>query len=233
MKKYITTGVLLLISFLGYSQTKNFIDQPYIETQVKVDTLVTADRIYLKILLQEKDSKGKVSLEVLEEKMANKLKELGVDIAKDLSLVDLSSNFKKYFLKRKDVLKNKAYSLLVYDGKTAGNVILALEKLNISNVNLEKLEHSGIEQVKLLIQSKAILKAKRQADYLSNPLGQKTGKAIYISKKINQFRSFDKSNLEEVVIMGYGSKRKKFEAIEIEFKKIKVETEIHVKFKLE
>jgi hypothetical protein len=78
-----------------FSQTKNFIDQPYIETQSKVDTLVSPDKIYLNILISEKDSKGKISVEKLEHQKANKLVSLGVNLKKQLQLSDVASNFKK------------------------------------------------------------------------------------------------------------------------------------------
>ena len=49
-----------------FSQEKNFIDLPYLETSAKCDTLVTPDRIFLKIVISEKDTKGKISVEELE-----------------------------------------------------------------------------------------------------------------------------------------------------------------------
>ena len=60
MKKIIITVLTtLFVTNIGFSQTKNFIDQAYIETSAKVDTLVTPDRIFLTILITEKDTKGK------------------------------------------------------------------------------------------------------------------------------------------------------------------------------
>ena len=133
---------LLITSLKSYGQNKNFIDQPYLETTARVDTLVTPDRIYLSIRITEADTKGKISVEKLENKMADKLKTLGIDTEKQLTLSDLASNFKKYFLRKVDVQKDKEYSLLVYDAVTAGNVILGLESIGISNVNLTKTEYS-------------------------------------------------------------------------------------------
>ncbi|RXP63294.1 DUF541 domain-containing protein [Lutibacter sp. HS1-25] len=235
MKKKCTLiiAILLMVNF-GFSQTKNFIDQPYLETSASVDTLVTADKIYLKILINESDTKDKISVEELENKMEIALKDLGIDTSKNLALIDLASNFKNYFLKQKDVMKSKAYSLLVFDAQTAGKVIIALENLNISNVELEKLEHSNIEDVKLILKSKAILKAKRQADYLTKPLNQKTGTALQISDNVNQGYQYNRNQLDEMVVVGYSARKKQeFEPIDIEFKKIKVETEVVVKFKID
>ena len=48
MKKIV---LLLTITFFGvnFAQTKNFINQPYLETTAKVYNLVTPDQIYLSI----------------------------------------------------------------------------------------------------------------------------------------------------------------------------------------
>ena len=105
---------------LAVAQTKNFMDIPYLETSARVDTLVTPDKIYLSITITEKDSKGRKSVEEQENKMAQAFRGLGIDLDKQLFIKDLSSNFKKYFLRQKDVLKSKRFSLLVYSGKAGG-----------------------------------------------------------------------------------------------------------------
>jgi len=48
---------------ISNGQTKNFIDQPYLETTAKVDTLIKPDIIYLGILIREKDERNKISVE--------------------------------------------------------------------------------------------------------------------------------------------------------------------------
>ncbi|NLP59350.1 SIMPL domain-containing protein [Lutibacter sp. B1] len=234
MKKLIIRVLtILFISNIGFSQTKNFIDQPYVETSAKVDTLVTPDRIFLTILITEKDTKGKISVEELENNMAEKLKLLGIDLEKQLFLSDLSSNFKKYFLRQQDVLKSKAFSLLVYDAMTAGKIIMELENINISNVLLEKTEYSKIENLKLELKSKAIKKAKLNAISMTSPLNQKIGNAIFISDLGNISNQLQ-GRVSGLQIRGMSSLNEtKFKPIDIEFEKIKVESEVIVKFKLE
>lgn len=58
------------------AQEKNFIDQPYIETTVTVDTLVTPDKIFISIALNEEDSKNKKSTEELEQQLIATLNDL-------------------------------------------------------------------------------------------------------------------------------------------------------------
>lgn len=233
MKK-ITLLLLILISAKSISQTKNFIDLPYIETSAKVDTLVIPDRIYLNISITEKDTKGKISVEELETKMNEKLKSLGIATEKQLTLNDLSSNYKKYFLKQQDILKNKNYTLLVYNAKVAGKVIIALEEIEISNVILEKTEYSKAEEMILTLKSEAILKAKNQAIAMTKPLNQKVGSALYISD-YNNIVNMLSGRVAGIQIRGSRSleEKDKYEPINIEFEKIKIETEVKATFKLE
>ena len=233
MKKLGFLLATLLVVLNSFSQTKNFIDQPYIETRSKVDTLVSPDRIYLTILISEKDTKGKISVEEFENKMAVKLVSLGVDLQQQLTLSDLASNFKKYFLKRKDVLKSKAYSLVVYDALSAGKVIVGLEEIGVSNVQLQKTEYSKIEGLKLHLKTKAIVKAKNQAEALLKPLNQKVGTAIYISD-VNNYNNYGlQGRAAGIEVMYTVDRKNNFEPIDIDFKKIKIQSEINIKFKIE
>ncbi|MAO11397.1 MAG: SIMPL domain-containing protein [Flavobacteriaceae bacterium] len=232
MKKNI---VLLLISLVflvkGYSQEKNFIDQPYVETSAKVDTLIVPDRIFLNILITEEDTKGRTSVEELENRMATKLKMLGIDIDKQLYLSDVSSDFKKYFLRKKEVLKNKSYTLITNDALTAGKVIQELEKINISNILLQKTEYSKMEQLQLRLKSKAIEKAKINAESMVKPLNQKVGAAIYISDLSNMASQLQ-GRAAGVQIRGMSSVTE-YKPLDIEFEKIKVESQVYAKFIIE
>jgi hypothetical protein len=232
MKKLAFRLIVVLSGIVGNAQTKNFIDQPYIDTTAKVDTLVAPDRIFIKIILQESDSKGIIAIEDLEIKMEKSLKKLGVDSAKDLKVSDMSSNFKKYFLKQKDIQKNKTYSLLLHEANTAAHVFIELEKIGISNVYLEKTEYSKIENVKLDLKTKAILKAKNQAEYLCRPLGQKVGKAIYIMDRNMHISNYRNQQHNEGGIVAYGV-HENSNPLAINFQKIKLETTVSVKFEME
>lgn len=228
--------LLLLLFFItkNFSQTKNFIDLPYIETSAKVDTLVTPNRIFLTILITEKDTKNRTSVEELESKMNLKLKLLGIITEKQLTLNDLSSNYKKYFLKQQDILKNKSYSLVVYDAKTASKVIAALEEEEISNVSLEKTEYSKTEELLLILKGKAIVKAKNTAISMTKALNQKVGNAIYITDS-NSVSTMFRDKSAGILLRGMASLQAEsnYDPIDISFDKIKIETQVNVNFKLE
>lgn len=109
MKNLIVTFILVFTFIISKSQTKNFIDQPYIEVNGNTDTLVTPDEIYIRIMISESDTRNKISVEEQEIKMVNLLKTSGIDTEKDLTTNDILSNFRYYFLKNKDILKTKQY----------------------------------------------------------------------------------------------------------------------------
>lgn len=231
MKKVIIPIVTLLFSTALFAQSKSFLDVPYLETQAQVDTLVTPDKIYLNISIQEKDSKGRVSVEEQENKMAQRLKALGIDLDKQLVIKDLSSNFEKYFLRGKEVLKSKQYSLLVYTGKQAAEVMVALEQLDIANAFLEKTEYSKMDELELELKARAIKRAKQKADALTKPLGQKVGLAIHIVDNSQPYYPrYNQAPMMEMKTVS--ADMGQAEPLDIDFEKIKVETTVNVKFAL-
>ena len=180
MKKSFLIFVMFFVWNL-FSAQKNFLDQPYIEVSASVDTLVVPDRIYVSITLNEADSKNKKSVEEQEKQLETILKQLKINTDKDLSVLDYSSNFKKYFLKGQNILKTKKYSLLVRDAYTLANVIISLEEAGISNTEVEKVEYSKYRELLLELRSEAVKRSRIIAQKLVKPLNQKAGKALYIS----------------------------------------------------
>ena len=233
MRKLIFATLFFSIVVIGKSQTtKNFIDQAYIEVNGSADTAITPNEIYIKIIISERDTRDKVSLEDLEVKMVDALKALGINTEKDLTTNDVASNFKYYFLKGKDVLKTKQYILKVNDAVTVTKVIGQLEDLGISNTSIDRVDYSEIESIKNLVRIKAVENAKARALALTHPLNQSVGTAIYISDIVNAGTyNFQQGALSEVVVVGYGTKNKlNPELPKIEFEKIKVNSNVNVKF---
>ncbi|AUC80579.1 SIMPL domain-containing protein [Nonlabens sp. MB-3u-79] len=206
------------------------------ETIAEVDTLVTPDKIHLMIILNEEDNRNRKSTEELEASMFKVLKSLSIDLEKSLSVVDYSSDFKKYFLAGQKVLKTKMFSLILKDAQTVGKVMAGLEREEISNVSISKTEYSKSEQLLLELRAKAILKAKRNAENMVAPLNQKIGKAIYVSDLETAFITSQlQGKVAGVQIRGassiYGSRAK--EDIMIDFEKMAFSAKVNVKFIIE
>jgi uncharacterized protein YggE len=229
-------GFIVLISTVINAQTgdKNFIDQNYIEVTGKSEMEITPDLIYLKVLLNEKDTKNKISIPELETKMIEKLKGIGIDIAKDLLIKDISSNFKYYLLTKNEILLSKEYQILVRDGKTASQVFLELEKIGISNVSIDRLENSNIVQFRKEVKVNAIKSAKEKAESLTLALNQSVGRAIFIQEIENNLNNSRVSN--SILIRGisssiYGSNAAS-PTLDFDFEKIKIEYSILCRFEL-
>lgn len=232
MKRIIlTASFLLTIFFVGHTQTKNFIDQPYIEVNDNADTLITPDQIFIKIVISEKDNRNKESLEESEIKMIEALKSIGIITETDLTTSDMLSMYKFYFLKQKDILKSKEYILKVSDAATAGKVFKQLESIGISNTSIDRVDHTDLETIKNICRTNAIINAKQKAIALTKPLSQTIGSAIQITENEKNLDNQLKGRMAGVVVTGYGTLNKlKQEAPKIEFEKIKITTSVSVKF---
>ena len=234
MKKLILI-VLTVLSINCYSQTKNFIDQNYIEVTGKAEMEIIPNEIYLKIILNEKDFKGKENLDQIEKAMIEKLEKIGIDISKDLAIKDMTSNFKDYWIKSTEINSIKVYQLKVNDAKTAGSVFRELESIEISNITIERVDHSEIQEFKQQVKISAIKAAKQKAESLAGAINQNCGKAIYIEELNNQvykaMQGYAAGATSNIMIRGVSSLSKS-STPEIEFEKIKLEYSILARFEL-
>ncbi len=229
MKKIVLSVVLVVITVFSYAQQgeKNFIDQPYIEVTGTAELDIVPDMIYLAVTLNENDSKGKVSLETLEKKMKQRLTELGIDVTKDLTVEDLSSNFVRYFLKEKEVITSRQYILLVHDAAIAGKAIRALSEEDISNISLSKIDHSQMAQKRFDLRLEAVKAAKRKAEAMAQSIGQQIGKAVYISEN-QTYMPYVQSNVN-ARFMSDEAVSESYEP-ELSFKNINIKSSVNVKF---
>lgn len=219
----------------AYSQSKNFIDQNYIEVTGRAEMEVVPNEIYLGIVLNEKDFKGKESLEEKEKSMIKQLIKIGVDVAEDLTVRDMASNFKSYWIKSTDIKTTKVYQLKLSDAKTAGSVFQQLEAIDISNISIERVDHSEIIDLKQQVKIEAIKAARTKAQALVNALGQECGRAIYIQEMHNPVYRSAQGQMSglNANIMIRGIHEAEEDIIpEIEFEKIKLEYSILVRFEL-
>jgi len=233
--KTATTIIILLISNLVYSQTgeKNFIDQNYIEVTGKAEMEIIPDEIYLKIEIREKDYKGKQTIEDLEKLMNERLIEIGIDISKDLAIIDLVSNFKNYWVKSNKIYTSKEYQLLVHDANTAGLVFQELESIGISNINIDRVNHSEIQEFKAEVKVKAMIVSKLKAASLASAINQTIGKAIFIREIENYDIGGRAAGLSNIVVTAYAIKKQPEKSMPIiEFEKIKLEYSILARFEL-
>jgi uncharacterized protein len=240
MKKILFVLLAFLPFFLHAQEgEKNFIDLNYIEVTGTAEMEIVPDEIYLKITISESDNKGKQSLEELEKQMFGELEKIGADVSKDLSILDFTSNFKNYFLRDNKIFTKKTYQLVVHDGKTAGKVFQGLESIGISNISVEKVDHSKLEEFKKEVKINAVKAAKEKATYMSEAIGRTTGKALFIQEQ-NSIMDFPLANalqgrmagLSNISIKAYGADQTQPDEPVVEFEKIKLSASVLIRFEL-
>ena len=233
MKQFILLAFVLLIAQFSSAQvgTKNFIDQNYIELNGNAKMEIVPDEIYLNIDLRERDTKNKESIAQLETKMFKALKKIGLDLEKQVKVLDFTSDFQSYWLKKKDVMKSKSFQVLVHNTKSLSNLFAALEKVDISNIQIVRVDHSKMEEFKKEVKIKAIKNAKSNAEILTEAIGQEVGRAIYIGQGYSN-RYEARPMAKNMLIRGMASMDMSEAAPQLEFQKIKLEHEIMVRFEL-
>ncbi len=235
MKKYLLF-ILLVLTLTLSAQQKNFIDQNYIEVTGVAEMEIIPNEIYLKIILDENDFKNKVTLIQMEKTLLEILQGLKIEVKKDLSVLDMTSNFKTYWVKNKDIKTVKEFQLKVSDAKTAGSVMRELEAKQISNIQIIQVDHSELDKFKNDVKIRAIKSARSKAENLAEAIGQKCGRAIYIHENYqNVYGTLQgrlaglSANIRIKGVVDDGEESMP----EIEFEKIKLESTVQVNFILE
>lgn len=113
---------------------------------------------------------------------------------------------------------------------------MELEKLNLTEANISRVNHSKMDSIRKEVKILAIKAAKEKADYLLAAIGEQTGKPLVIKEneilpnlnlmRGNNTRPKDSFNNSD----GYSFKSSDKE--EIHFQKITIQTSIYVKFSI-
>lgn len=174
-------------SFATCAYAQESVKNPYIEVSTRAEKQITPDIVYVGIKINEVDSKGKVKIEEKEKQMILMLQELKVNVAENLTVKDMSSDLKKYFLKKNGALSTKSYTLKLKNADEVMAVIDALNGIGISDIEIERTTVSPEleKEVKDELLATAAVKAKENAAILTETLGSKIGKVIYIQNYYN------------------------------------------------
>ncbi len=223
---------LLLGSLVAMAQSgeKNFIDQNYIEVTGTAEMEIVPDQIYLKIVISEKD-KGKKTVEQQEKAMIAILQKLGIDVRKDLLMKDMSSNFKSYFLKKTVVQTEKEYQLCLHGADKIGPLLSALEAADISNISIDRVDHSQMDKFRQEVKIEAVKVAKTKAEAFAEAIGQQAGRALYIGESGNTYLPRQNPMSSNIRVRGMGITADAAAPV-IDFEKIPLKYSVVVRFEL-
>lgn len=138
---------------------------------------VTPDTFYLTIVIAEKDSKGRISVENQQRDMLKSLRSLGVDTDRQLTMADMSG---EYF-KKKNTLLTVQYRLKLTSSADVQRVYSALGELGISSVTIRSVSCSKMNEVRNEVRIEAMKNAREKATMLAEAVGQGIGACIRIN----------------------------------------------------
>jgi uncharacterized protein len=174
--------IAFIIAFFAINFAQTPTEKRIIEVTGSAETLVTPNEFTFKITLLERiENKQKITIEMQETKLKNELANLGVDVAKDLTIYDLNS-FYVYQKKLKDTLASKDYQLKIKDLAKIEKLQEIADKLNVSRLDLIESTHSELTSYRKETKMEAVKAAKAKAQYMLEAIGENVGKPVFIQE---------------------------------------------------
>lgn len=203
----------------------------YIQVNGRAEKEVTPDEFYLSIVINERDSKGKVSVEQQQREMTAALKRAGIDVEKQLKVANLSSEF---YRKNSSVATAK-YQLQAGSAAEVAKIYQLLDGIGISNVSILRVTHSQIDRLREEVRVEAIRNARANAATLAEAIGQQVGKCFYIYDSNNDVMPAYYNNAVVMRSMKAMDAAEAGSAEEesLDFKTIKLQYNVQAKFVLE
>lgn len=204
----------------------------YIQVNGRAEKEVTPDEFYLSVVINERESKGRITVEAQRRQMIDALGRLGVDVGKQLKVANMSSDF----YRRNSSLATAKYQLQLRSAEEVEAVVAALGDLGISNVRIVRVTHSEIDALKEEVRLEAMRNARSSAEALAGAVGQTVGRCFYIyDANYNvEPQYYDNSlMLRSKAAATYDAEETAAGDPALEFKTIKLEYNVQTKFVLE
>jgi uncharacterized protein YggE len=218
--------VLAIVSIVGVSAQK--LDSPYVSVNGYAVMEVEPNEITISITIDEKDSKGKISLKQQEQTMVSRLQKLGIDTEKSLFVEGFSSSS----YRRNDGTLYKNYALIVDSHDLVNKVFEDLQRFGINKLVVTKRSRNDIAALRSELRVAAVKNAKEKAMELAGALGLEVGVAIQIEDYSNDSDPI----MFRGVTLGYQANYRKDSDVEDyvapEFQKIKLDYRVRVVFVL-
>jgi uncharacterized protein len=233
MRKTALFTVFMFILLTAEAQEKNFIDENYIEVAGRAEKEFAPDMIFLEITINEKDSKGKSSLERQEKDLFKRFTNIGIDISKKVQIKDISTSLEKYLLKKNSILMTKSYIVIVDGTPQLIALFEQLEQAAITDVSITKAELSNYDEAGREVMAMAARNAANNARAVAEALGRKVGKAIFIQSYASFPRTLYLTTSYRRAVDESMAKEFSVPEVQPDFQKIKLEHQVTVRFSLE
>lgn len=230
MKRIILLALAVVMTIGAQAQTPQAQAFPsFVEVNGVAEREVEPDRIYLTITINERESKGRITVEKQEQDMIFALRKLGIDTKEQLRVNDISSSR----LKRTQAVTTKSYQLLLTEPTLVSEVIATLQEAGITAIGIEKATRSDIEQIRGEVRDEAMRNARATAQSLAAAIDQTIGKAFYINYYQSSQPAVFRMMKANVVMTEEAADGAVPTVEQPEFRKIKLSATVQAKFILE
>ena len=219
--------VIALVADFTSAQAQTIEQIPNVSVNGSSLIRVAPDEIYLSILLDESDTKGRLSIEEQRRKMFSALKRAGVDAEKQLFVQDMSSSY----FRRSRSLSATQYELKLNSADAVRKVFEALDEAGITNVNVTRTSHSNLDALRREARAKAIQDAQQRARDLAEAIGQSIGACYEIADYTTSVQPVYRKNMLMTTARAMDAAVAEAEP-DVQFEQIEINYSVSAKFYL-
>lgn len=231
MKKtlFLSSAILLAMAVLPATVKAQEIEAypSYVDASGYAEREVAPDVFYMQVVLNETDSKGRISVESQQRQMLAALRSIGIDTEKQVTRLSLASEYHN----RRSNYSAASYQIKLKKAEDVSNVWQKLDEIGVSDVSFTKAEYSGIEALKKEVRQEAVRNAQEIASSMAEAIGQSIGKCFYISSGYSGNTVLYAQPRKSMAMMTMDAMAVEEESIE--FDNIKVTVNVSTKFVLE
>lgn len=237
MKKILTLIAAAMFVIAGNAQTVP--QQRTINVSGSAEMEIVPDEIYVQVDLREYDKKnfGKVDIEKIKNEFLFNAKSMGLS-ENEISVQGYSGYDQNYWYYRKnkknpDMKASVTYVVKLKNVSQIDQLVTKLDDEATQNFYIQRVSHSKIQEYKQQLKIQAVKAAKAKAQMLAEAIGEKVGQAININEP-NEVGNYPRPV--------YANVRMKTEAmnqdasapaIDVDWKKMKLQFDVQVTFALQ
>ncbi len=227
MKRILLSGILMIIGLSTFAQHIDL--RRKINVSGVAEMEITPDIIYVGISLKEyfNGNKKAVSIVDIEKQLLKALKKAGVP-QENLFINNLSSYHHSLEQKKNPgFAASKQYRLKLSDPSVFNAIIVELDPKTVVSTHIEGYDHSKITEYRKEVRINALKSAREKAGYLAETLNDEVGEVINIQEVNHDYPGLVPMYSNMTIRASAED-----DSASIEFKKIKITSEMNVVFEL-
>lgn len=177
MKRLSMLCALLVVAMSASAQyLPSSATEPSVDVAGYASREVMPDKFVITITTQERENRGKQSLQEQEREIFKVLQQVGIDAKTALKLKNNYSSNQR----RSTAQEFRVYELTLSGSETLNKAFAALDTLNLWSVELSSAVCSRVDEIRRELRAEAMRDAKQRAGDLAGAIDQQIGECIYI-----------------------------------------------------